>query len=127
MKNFINLIPFHALKKKKDILIDIRPENTLESNNSVKTFKYKDFESKNQCTAYLYGKEKMEQNAYICTKCDKKSQNYICEYCYNNCHKKCKIFHQKASDKKEFLKFSCYCGLNLKHTNANIEKIAKFE
>ena len=88
----------------------------------IKTFDYLDFMSKKSCTVYYFGEEPIEQKAFICSICDKKKKNYLCNYCHKICHQKCRNTLKeipKSLSKKEYIKyekFTCYCGSSLKHT-----------
>ena len=114
------------------LFTEVKQEFSRKQENINKTFKFNDFISKNQCTSFFFGKEKIEQKGYICTKCDKKIKHFICDYCYNNCHEKCHFSSTKENLetllKKEFFniqRFSCYCGLYIKHTLDSVQNIKK--
>ena len=89
---------------------------------SISKFDMDDFKSKDQCTAYHFGKLPIEQKGYFCSVCDKKKKNIICRFCHSFCHDKCRetlIQDPQIVSKKEKLgpqKFSCHCGVTLKHT-----------
>ena len=89
---------------------------------SIKNFDYLDLMSKKQCTSFYFGEEPIEQKAFICTVCDNKKKNYMCNYCHAVCHKKCRNTLKeipKSLAKREFLniqRFACYCGVFLKHS-----------
>ena len=94
----------------------------LREKKFVKTFDFNQFISKKSCTSYYFGDEPYYQKAYICTICDPKKKNYICNFCHKYCHKKCretlkeipKSLVQKES--LDFKYFACYCGSFIKHT-----------
>jgi hypothetical protein len=105
---------------KRTSCIDILEEFQINEFSQDK-FKLKDFKSKDECTSYYFGKIPIEQKGYICSVCDKKKKNIICEFCHTFCHQKCRatlIEDIKVIEKKEslgFQKFACYCGVELKH------------
>ena len=118
--------------RNKTVFTEIKQEFSRKQENINKTFEFKDFIAKNECTSFFFGKEKIEQKGYICFKCDKKAKHFICDYCYNNCHEKCRKSLKKeileSLLKKEFFNlkvFSCYCGINLKHTFEEIKNIRR--
>ena len=88
----------------------------------LKTFDYNKFISMKSCTSYYLGDEPHDQIGYVCSICDQKNKNYICKYCFEFCHKKCRDSSQEITktleekDFPKFLHFTCYCGSHLKHT-----------
>ena len=81
-----------------------------------------------ECTAMTLGQIKIYQKCFICPICDPKKSNYICKFCYNKCHQKCRDFTKipkKEEDYKGKKNFACYCGFNLKHEINEIKKIEK--
>ncbi len=73
--------------RKKTVFSEVKLEFYRKQEYIKKTFELEEFLSKNKCTSFLFGKEKIEQLGYICNNCDKKGKHYyICDYCYNNCH-----------------------------------------
>jgi hypothetical protein len=128
-KNKLKL--YKTINSKKTLFTEVKQEFNRNQDNFNKTFNFEEFVPKNECTSYSFGNEKIEQKAYICLKCDKKGKFFICDFCYKNCHKKC---HNSSKNdkiiylKNEFLKiqrFSCFCGVYLKHTLNNFEEIRK--
>ena len=117
--------------RNKTLFTEVKQEFFMKQENINKTFEFKDFISKSGCTSFLFGKEKIEQYGYICTKCDKRGKHFICYFCYNNCHQKCRDSSKENLEKllkKEFFNiqgFSCYCGLYLKHTFETTQNIKK--
>ena len=85
-------------------------------------FEMSEFLSKNGCTSFYFGNIPIEQKGYICSVCDKKKKNLICRFCHTFCHNNCRgmlLQDPEIVSKKEkmgFQKFSCHCGVNLKHT-----------
>ena len=71
-----------------------------------------------QCTAMTLGPIKLFQKCYICPFCNPKKDHYICKFCYNKCHQKCRDIG-KAEPKQEDFKgekeFACFCANKLKH------------
>ena len=94
----------------------------IQEKTDIKTFKYSDLISKKKCTSSYFGEESIQQKAFICKVCDTKEKNFMCTYCHNICHQKCRDTLKeipKSLANKEFLNiqnFSCYCGCVLKHT-----------
>ena len=116
--------------RKKTVFSEVKLEFYRKQEYIKKTFELEEFLSKNKCTSFLFGKEKIEQLGYICNNCDKKGKHYyICDYCYNNCHKDCHISSEENNENNdEFFgikRFYCYCGVNLKHILDNIENSKK--
>ena len=114
-----------TIYRNKTIFSEVKLEFFQKQEYIKKTFELEEFLSKNECTSFLFGKEKIEQLGYICFKCDKKGKHYICGYCYNNCHKVCKNSSKENNEFFNIKKFSCYCGVNLKHILDNIENDKK--
>ena len=115
------------LTQKRTLFSEVKLEFNRKQDNINKTFHFKDYITKTECTAYFCGKEKIEQKAYICLKCDKKGKHYICDYCYKTCHKNCRN-NLALLIKSEYLniqRFSCYCGVYIKHSLRDIEPIRK--
>ena len=112
-----------TISRNKTVFTEVKQEFSRKQEYINKTFEFKDFISKNGCTSYLFGNEIIEQKAYICFICDKrdKDKHFICDYCYKNCHQNCRNFSKenldllKKSEYFKFRRFSCFCGLNLKH------------
>ena len=110
---------------------DILEEFQIQEGGSQNTFDLIDYLSKNECTSIYFGKIPVEQKAYICSVCDKKKKNYICDFCHRLCHEKCRatlIENSKVIEKKEklgFQKFVCHCGVNLKHIFDSNKKVNK--
>ena len=110
-----------TLSRNKTVFSEVKQEFSRKQEYINKIFEFKDFISKSGCTSILFGKELIDQKGYICYKCDKKGKYFICDYCYKNCHKKCRITSKEnleMLEKNEFFKiqrFSCFCGLKLKH------------
>ena len=104
----------------------------IKEKKSRKTFDYDQLTSNNSCTTYYLGDEEYKQKAFICSICDPKEKNFICKYCHEFCHKKCRNTLKeipKTLSKKEFKNFEyfiCYCGANLKHTFDVVDKKDKF-
>ena len=121
-----------TFSRNKTLFTEVKQEFRRKQENINKTFEFNDFIAKKECTSFYFGKEKIEQKGYVCFKCDKKAKHFICDYCYNNCHQKCRNSSKKENIesllKKEFFdkqRFSCYCGLKLKHTFEAIKNIKK--
>ena len=79
---------FKTIISKKTLFTEVKQEFNRNQDNVNKTFNFEEFDSKNECTSYSFGKEKIEQKAYICFKCDRKGKYFICDFCYKNYHKK---------------------------------------
>ena len=100
---------------------NIIKEFGIQEKTEIKYFDYLDYISKESCTSYYFGDEPIEQKAFICSICDNKRKNFICNYCHKVCHLKCRKTLKeipKSLIKKEYLniqKFSCYCSSSLKH------------
>ena len=120
-----------TLSRRKTLFSEINQEFNRDQDNTNKIFKFEEFISKKECSAFNFGKEQIEQKCYICTKCDEKGQHFICSFCYENCHKKCRDFPKENLEslmKKEFLnlkRFSCYCGIKKKHFFEDIKELKK--
>ena len=88
----------------------------------IKTFDYNQLMSKKSCSSYHFGDEHIFQKAFYCSICDPKRKYYICKYCHDFCHKKCRntlkeIPNSLAKQESlDFQKFTCHCGSHLKHT-----------
>ena len=78
-----------------------------------------------ECTALTLGPVSINQKAFVCLYCSAKKDNYICKFCYYNCHQKCRDI-AKAQQKQEEFKgekeFACYCGNKLKHKMEELHK-----
>ena len=120
-----------TLSRRKTLFSEINQEFNRDQDNTNKIFNFEEFISKKECSAFNFGKEQIEQKCYICTKCDKKGLYFICGFCYENCHKKCRDFPKENLEslmKKEFLnlkRFSCYCGIKKKHFFEDIKELKK--
>ena len=96
-----------TLSRIKTVFSEVKQEFSRKQEYINKTFEFKDFISKSGCTSILFGKELIDQKGYICYKCDKKGKYFICDYCYKNCHKKCRITSKEnleMLEKNEFFK-----------------------
>ena len=81
-----------------------------------------------ECTAMTLGPEKLYQKCFICPICNPKKNNYICKFCYINCHQKCRDITQikkKEEDYKGKKNFACFCGNILKHEIKDVKKKEK--
>ena len=81
-----------------------------------------------ECTAMTLGPEKIYQKCFICPICNPKKNNYICKFCYINCHQKCRDITQikkKEEDYKGKKNFACFCGNILKHEIKDVKKKEK--
>ena len=89
--------------------------NTLKPkpDKSVETFNLSDYKACNRCTYFQYGDIAIEQNAYCCEICDPNKMEYICEECFNTCHKACRNEEEETSNimTQAKRKFFCECGL----------------
>ena len=83
------------------------PEKALE------TFNLSDYKQCNRCTYFQFGDIAIEQNAYCCEICDPNKMEYICEECYNTCHKSCRNEEEETSAimQQPKRRFFCECGL----------------
>ena len=121
------------LLRKNTLFTEVRQEFIQEQEYINRTFDYNEYLLKNGCSSLLFGHTKIEQKCYICLKCDPKGQHYLCNFCYENCHNKCRPFTKDKLNflfEKEYLKykmFSCYCGLNLKHILQKGKTIKKYK
>ena len=77
------------------------------------TFNLFEYKSKNKCTYFQYGDITIEQDAYCCEICDPNKTEFICEECYNTCHKSCRNDEEEPSTIVTNVKrkFICECGL----------------
>ena len=120
-----------TFSRNKTLFSEVKQEFQRKQENLNKTFEFEDFLIKKECTSFLFGKEKVEQKGYICFQCDKKGKYYLCDYCYKNCHQKCR--KSSKEDEKYFLekeffniqRFACFCGLYLKHTFEDVKNKIK--
>ena len=81
-----------------------------------------------ECTAMTLGNEKIYQKCFICPICNPKKNFYICKFCYNKCHQKCRditAIQKKEEDYRGKKNFACHCGLKLKHEINDIKKKEK--
>ena len=106
---------------------DLFEELKQKEGTAVSKFDMDDYKSKEQCTAYYFGKIPIEQKGYFCSVCDKRKKYMMCRFCHLFCHDKCHgtlLQDPEIVSKKEklgFQKFVCHCGITLKHTiNLNI-------
>ena len=110
------------LENQEKIKRIILNEFGIQEKKDIKTFEYSELMKKTKCTSYYFGDEPIEQKAYICTVCDIKEKNLMCNYCHKICHQKCRNTLKeipKSLEKKEFKNiqyFACYCGTSLKHS-----------
>ena len=56
-----------------------------------------------ECTAMVLGTEKIYQNCFVCPICNPKKNNFLCKFCYNKCHQKCRDI-TKIKKKKKIIK-----------------------
>ena len=66
--------------------------------------------------------------SFICPICNPKKNLYICKFCYNKCHQKCRDItgiQKKEEDYRGKKNFACYCGLKLKHEIKEVKKKEK--
>ena len=87
-----------------------------------------DYLKKDECTAMTLGNEKIYQKCFICPICNPKKNNYICKFCYNKCHQKCREITEidkKEEDYRGKKNFACHCGLKLKHEIKEVKKKEK--
>ena len=111
-----------------------------EDNNKTKEKKEKDKKEKEkfvielsylkleECTAMTLGNEKIYQKCFICPICNPKKNLYICKFCYNKCHQKCRDItgiQKKEEDYRGKKNFACHCGLKLKHEIKDVKKREK--
>ena len=71
-----------------------------------------------ECTAMTLGPVSINQQCYICQYCNPKKESYICKFCYNKCHQKCRNIAKVEPKQEEYKgekEFACYCGNKLKH------------
>ena len=81
-----------------------------------------------ECTAMTLGNEKIYQKCFICPICNPKKNLYICKFCYNKCHQKCRDItgiQKKEEDYRGKKNFACHCGLKLKHEIKDVKKREK--
>ena len=73
-----------------------------------------------KCISSLYANFPIAQKAYKCSSC--LGSGFICEYCYNNCHKDCTEVKKESTNVQIFV---CECAKKLKHSvsHNNIIKI----
>ena len=61
-------------------------------------------------------KDKIFYGCYNCIPRNKNKNEFICKYCYKNCHKECSInLKTYRIVDKDIIKFYCYCALHLNH------------
>ena len=119
------------LVSKKTLFTEIRQEFIQEQQYINKTFNYEEYLTKEECSSITFGHTQIDQKCYICTKCDRKGQHFLCNFCYENCHNKCRPTSQDKLAfllEKEYLDykpFACYCGLKLKHIFETGQKLRK--
>ena len=77
------------------------------------TFNLYEYKSKSKCTYFQYGDIAIEQDAFCCEVCDPNKTEYICEECFNTCHKNCRNDEEETSTiiNNTKRKFLCECGL----------------
>ena len=88
----------------------IKGKATEIQNDNFNLYEYK---SKSKCTYFQYGDITIEQDAYCCEVCDPNKTEYICEECFNTCHKNCRNDEEEPSTiiNNTKRKFFCECGL----------------
>ena len=99
-------------KEKANILsgnLSLKPKH----DKNIETFNLSDYKACNRCTYFQFGDIAIEQNAYCCEICDPNKMEYICEECYNTCHKSCRNEEEEISTIMTQVKrkFFCECGL----------------
>ena len=105
-------------KKKKT-----RDKNIKEENNIF--IIEEDYLALDECTAMYLGPVSINQKCFICRYCSARRHNYICKFCYDNCHKKCRDiakvepYLEECKGEKEF---ACFCGNKLKHRPGEAHK-----
>ena len=77
------------------------------------TFNIYEYKSKDKCTYFQFGDIAIEQDAFCCEICDPNKTEFICEECYNTCHKNCRNDEEESSNVVGGIKrkFFCECGL----------------
>ena len=107
---------------------DLRKKR-LKRNSMNLTFEIDEYLKIENCTSYNLGTLPMSQKCYTCSICNQNEDNkkYICEYCYNNCHKVCRDLKKEKLDainnknityEKDYQgikEFYCLCGNEYKH------------
>ena len=100
-------------------------KNKINKEEEPKFIIEEDYLTLDECTAMTLGPVTINQKCYICQYCNPKKEYYICKFCYNKCHQKCRNI-VKAEPKQEEYKgekeFACYCGNKLKHKPEESQK-----
>ena len=91
----------------------IQIQNQKTTEKVMETFNLSDYKSCNRCTYFQFGDIAIEQNAYCCEICDPNKMEFICEECFNTCHKACRNEEEETSNIMSQVKrkFFCECGL----------------
>jgi hypothetical protein len=80
-----------SLQNENDISppkLSIQKQKPIEK--AFETFNLSDYKACNKCTYFQFGDISIEQNAYCCEICDPNKMEFICEECFNSCHKSCR-------------------------------------
>ena len=93
-------------------LLNSNELRNINKNNENFSFE-SDFIKKNGCSAFYLGSEKIKQEAYLCP-IHSKENNYICKFCYENCHLNC-VKNKNENNNKIYCEFCCFCGFVQKH------------
>ena len=99
-------------------------------NKEMATFNFENnFLKHPSCSCYTLGKSSIYQPYFICTICSPKKNEFMCQYCYNTCHKQCRDslpsdsnIIKEESSVSGYRDFACFCGNSLKHIPRKIEK-----
>ena len=103
-----------SLQNENDISppkLSIQKQKPIEK--AFETFNLSDYKACNKCTYFQFGDIAIEQNAYCCEICDPNKMEFICEECFNTCHKSCRNEEEEPSTTLSQVKrkFFCECGL----------------
>ena len=115
-----------------ELSFDDNNETKIDNKNEVNaSFSINEYFQKIECTLFYIGAIPVNQKAYRCSICnppEDKFIKYICEFCYNDCHKICRklkeekdgmLMKEKVSieikDYIGFKEFFCVCGKEYKH------------
>ena len=102
------------MSNQNENIINNSPSLKTKSQEKVNdTFNLYEYKSKSKCTYFQYGDIAIEQDAYFCEICDPNKTEFICEECFNTCHKNCRNDEEEPSTIANNIKrkFFCECGL----------------
>ena len=117
--------PTSASKKNENNVNDKNVVNGDENDDNKEIERIERIEKEDGCKLINYiEKDKIFYGCYKCIPRNKNKNEFICEYCYNHCHKECSInLKTYRIVDKPIIKFYCYCALHLNHNIVKSDNI----